>query len=84
LGKEFSCATDEWFALDIFIVARAFADEHQFCFGISYAEYELGARFMQAAARAFAEVGANVVKRFADYAFGGFEEGRAGGGRDYW
>jgi hypothetical protein len=73
LGEQFSSAADERFALHVFIVARAFADENQFCFGISDAEDELRARFVETAACAFAEIGADVVERFAGYAFGGFK-----------
>jgi hypothetical protein len=80
LREKFSCAADEGLALDIFIVAWAFADENEFGFGISDAEYEFGARFVQAAARAFAEVGANVVERFVGHAFGCFK--KRGAGRD--
>ena len=61
---------------------RTFADENQLGFGIPDAEYEFGARFVQAAARAFAQVGANVFERFAGHAFGRFEEGGAGGNGD--
>ena len=78
LGEKFSRAAYKRLALHVFIVAGAFADENQLGFGIANAEYELRAAFVQAAARAFAEVGANVVESFAGHTFGGFKQRGAG------
>jgi len=80
LGEEFSRAADERLALDVFIVPRAFAHEDELGFGVSDAKNELSPRFVQMAARAFAEIGANVVERFVGHAFGCFKE--RGAGRD--
>ena len=52
LREQFAGAADEWLALNIFIVARAFADEDEIGFRIAHTEHELGAALVQLAARA--------------------------------
>src|SRR5581483_3944886 len=52
LREQLASAADEWFALKIFVVAGALADEDEFGFRIADAENELGASFVQLAARA--------------------------------
>ena len=37
-GEQLTCAPNKWFALFVLISAGCFADEHQFCIRISYAE----------------------------------------------
>ena len=59
LGEEFAGAADERLTGQIFVAARALADEHQLGFGIASAENNFGAREVQAAAGAVAEVGAD-------------------------
>ncbi len=73
LREKFSGAADEWLALHVFVMAGAFTDEDEFGFRIAHAEDDFVARLVQAAARALAEIGANVVERFSDLAFRGFE-----------
>ena len=65
LRQKFSGAADEGEALHVFIVAGAFADKNQFGFGIAVAEDDFVACFVKFAARAFAEIGANLEKRVA-------------------
>ena len=75
LREQFSGAADERQALDIFIVARAFADENEFRRGAARAEYDVGALLAELAAFAVADVGANAFESVAGDALGGFEQG---------
>src|SRR6202007_1015215 len=63
LREKFSRSPDERLTLHIFVVPGPFAYEDQLRFGISDAKYNLGARFVQTAARAFTEIGATRFKR---------------------
>ena len=53
-------ASDERFALAVFVGSRPFADKHDVGIHVTDAENQLVAPFMQAAARAVADVGANL------------------------
>ena len=63
LREQFSRAADEGLALTIFIVAGAFADENQIGFRVADAEDDVAAPFVEFAARAIADVGADAVER---------------------
>ncbi len=74
LIQQLAGAAYEGEALYVFIVARAFADEHQFGAGVACAEYDFVATAVQFAASAIvAEVGADAFERVAFDAGGGFE-----------
>ena len=77
LREQFSGAADERFALNIFVVPRAFTDEHELGLRIPDAEDDVRARFVQLAARAIADVVANASSVSLD-AFGGVKERRTG------
>ena len=62
LREKFSGAAYERLALHVFVVAGAFADEHELRFRIAHAEDDIVARLVQFAARALAEIGADVVR----------------------
>ena len=81
LGEKFSGAADEWKTLHVFIVPRAFADKNQFGIGIAVAENDGVSGFVQFAARAFAEIGANLGKRVAGNFVKCFEQRRPRGDR---
>ena len=74
VGEKFSGTADERFAAEIFVTARAFADEHQVGVGIASAEDDLGAAFVELAAGAVADVFADSRESVACDAFNGFEE----------
>ena len=47
--EQLTACTDERLALQIFVSARAFADEHNLRARVTHAEHDIGARFAQAA-----------------------------------
>ena len=79
VGEKFSGTADERFAAQIFVTARAFADEHQVGVGIASAEDDLGAAFVELTAGAVADVFADSRESVACDAFNGFEERWRGG-----
>jgi hypothetical protein len=86
LREQFSCTADERLAFDIFVVAGTFAHEDQFRFHAADAENNMGAGFVQFAARAIANGFSYELKRVACDAVACFEqrgrlrERRGGGG----
>jgi hypothetical protein len=52
LGEEFSGTADERLGLEVFVVARTFANEDELSFGIADAEDDVGARFVKLTASA--------------------------------
>jgi len=73
LREKFSSAADERQALRIFVCPRAFTDEHELGFGVAVAKNDLGARAVQLATGAFAEIVTDLKKRFARKLVCGFE-----------
>ena len=73
LGEEFAGAADEGEALDVFVVAGAFADEDEVGFRVAVAEDDFVAGFVEFAAGAFAEVGADDFEGVTLDAIGSFE-----------
>ena len=63
LRQQFSGAADERQALHVFIVAGAFADKNQLGVGIAVAKNDGVSCVVEFAARAFAEIGANLEQR---------------------
>jgi len=81
LGQELTGAADKRQALQVFVVSGAFADEHEFGFGIAVAEDNFVARGVEFAARAFAEVGSNLEERVVGNLAKGLKERGSRGDR---
>ena len=79
LRKKLARAADERKALNVFVVAGAFADEDQLGFGIAIAEDDFIALLVEFAARAFTQIGADFFESVVFDAVGGFEKSGAGG-----
>src|SRR5262249_37749371 len=78
LREELSGASDKGQSLCVFIGSGTLTDENQLRFPTSVAEHDLVARAVQLAARAFAEVVANLGQRFGRGRAGGVEQRWAG------
>jgi hypothetical protein len=74
LREQFSRAANEWFAFYIFVVTGTFADENQFGFQAADSKYDVGARFVEFAARAIADGFANKLKRVVFNPIASFEK----------
>src|SRR5205823_2767891 len=63
LGQQLAGAADERFALAIFLLSRAFADEHELRLGLADAEHDLRASRAELAAATIADLVADRAQR---------------------